>query len=921
MNIIQKYFAVICLLCAGLTMSAQIEQQPFSNTWYVGNTSAGEWIRFKKVWLSAGDYRFTTQAVAATGGKRVHLELNGETLNFGVSVPSNANNTFAKVHLGHKTLPEGYYDVKLVFETGGVNCDMIFIRKSSSAGNSVEDDDTKYELNTTDGMHTFAIGGHANSTREMLNGTDPGADAVWTDPKGNKFSRAQVLGWNKQSIYNYNFYYTQETTDIYISEQVEAKVEVIFCHGRGEPNNTKQVTDRAYLTGPGGAPCGGLKYVIDAILRNPYARNNIKLAYFADNAPFNLAIQNYLGVEQLVWGNPEHQEFIYNYAVKKFYQTVPRELLFFTPDGKTPMQWWTANSHVSYPSCGYELKEFLEYMVRKVKEDFDLDLALILSTTFFDRDSRTKDIAWGAQGWFSWSNMDVRTEIQTFHDKKFAFALNGGRKPMKDNVLNDWNPVNNSGTFYGDDAHVTANYADGTPKMRQVYIDGYAQNAEWIVLEAWGDWREGSTWYRSHHPEYAFPNQYIALVREFADRNSGSILLEAEGCDDYYTIKPGNLGGAYRLNWYNELDKEIWDANLEADISIFRPLHNLSTPVQVSTVADKKMKKIFAGLRDVWAFDANSNVYCNEVDGYPVAAWSRLDRVQPAVDIAMGGNCAWLINTVGTLMKANLPNNQDCNKTTAWENKNQEGLTIVDIDGSQSMLWGIDNNHKVYFRDYEGVRNWTQVSGALTSITADESFVWGFNPDGDIVRMSAQNRQDWMTVPNPHNLTRLSAENYEVWGVNAQNQIYRISSSGYGEWQHVADGYSEVSVGVDYVWLLNSNGVPYKIEWSGFQEITVFNPANMTAIENRMYTANSVTVKGNPFHEALHIEIISNANDEVVLSLFGIDGKIYTSKKITLQTGSNRIVLDHLSNLNQGVYILSVSGKMQNAKIKVIKNR
>ncbi|MDR2816826.1 MAG: DUF5010 domain-containing protein [Proteiniphilum sp.] len=361
-----KKTAVFLLILCSLTAFAQVATEPYTNNWYVGNTSAGEWIQYKKVWLSAGDYRFTTQAVGSSAGQYVHLELNGEVLQSGIFVPANANNAFVKVHLGRRTLAEGYYDVKLVFETGGVNCDMIFIRKSSATVNTVLSEDTNYELNTTDGMHTFAIGGHANSTREMLNGTDPGADAVWKDPNGNLFSRAQVLGWNKQSIYNFNFPYTQETTDIYISEQVEAKVEVIFCHGRGEPDNTRQIADRAYKTGPGGAPCGGLKYVVDAIQRNPYARGKMKLAYFIDNAPLILAYNN--TGKSFVWGNEECKEFIWNYAIKKFYETVPRDMLYFTEDGKVPMQWWTANSHVSYPAAGYNHLEFLHYIEQKMLE-------------------------------------------------------------------------------------------------------------------------------------------------------------------------------------------------------------------------------------------------------------------------------------------------------------------------------------------------------------------------------------------------------------------------------------------------------------------------------------------------------------------------------------------------------------------------
>lgn len=912
-----KYIVGIAMLFFTVPLSAQFLQQPYTNNWYVGNTSAGEWIKFKKVWLSAGNYRFTTQAVAGTTGQTVHLEINDEILKEKVSVPTKKNNEFGKIHLGYKTLPEGYYDIKLVFETGNVNCDMVFIRKSNSTDSHVLEDDTKYEINTSDGMHTFAIGGHANSTREMLNGTDPGVDAVWKDPNGNLFSRAQVLGWNKQSMYNFNLPYTQETTDIYIQEQVEAKVEVIFAHGRGEPDNTKQITDRVYQTGPGGAPCGGLKFMVDAIQRNPYARDQIKVAYFADNAPFHLAIKKYLGVD-LVWGNKQHQEFIWNYAIRKFYKTVPREMLFFTPDGKVPMQWWTANSHLTYPDCGYEIKEFFEFITTKMKEEFNLDVALILSKTFFERDPRTKDIAWGEQAWFSWSNMDVRTQIVERNGKKFAFALNGGRKPMKDNVLNDWNPQTNSGTFKGSDAHIIANYADGTPKMRQVYENGHTQGAQWLVLEAWGDWREGSTWYRSHHSEYEFPNQYIALTREFADRNSGSILLEVEGCDEYHTTKSGNLGGAYRLNWYNDLDKEIWDANLEADLSIFRPLHNLSEITKQSSAADRPLKRIAAGWKDVWAIGDDNHIYCNEVDGYPVQAWTRAEKIQLAKDITIGGVTAWVINTAGTLMKAELSSFQDCHKSSGWANKNTS-ITIVDIDASQTMLWGIDDKNNVYFRDFAGNREWTQVHGSLTSIAADESFIWGFDPDGEIVMMSTQNRKVWRKIDNPYNIKKLSAGNYEVWGISNENKVYRMSSSGFGEWELVNEGFMDVSVGIDYVWLLDTKGIPYKYEMAGFQNKTVFNPENISGIGENLVYGSSLIVKQNPFRDHIDIEISSNVAEKVQISIFDLNGKVCKNDWTLLEIGVNQIHVSQLDHLASGMYILSVSGKNNIYKAKVIK--
>jgi hypothetical protein len=574
------------------------------------------------------------------------------------------------------------------------------------------------------------------------------------------------------------------------------------------------------------------------------------------------------------------------------------------------MQWWTANSHVSYPASGYQIKEFFDFIGQKMKEVFDLDVAFILSTSFFDRDPRTKDLAWGVQSWFSWSNLDVRTQITTHKNKQFAFALNGGRKPMKDNVLNDWNPKTNTGTWVGTDAHIKANYDDGIPKMRAVYQESYAQKAEWLVLEAWGDWREGSTWYRSHHPEYVFPNQYIALTREFADPNSGSIVLEAEACDEYNSTTVGNSGGAYRLEWYNDLfsDKEFWDLNMETNINVFRPLHKLSDIILQHHQRDKiNLKQIATGLKDVWAIGTDEKVYANEVDGDPVQLWERSSQLQVAKDITTGGATVWVINTVGSLLSAKLSDGQDFNVSSNWELKNTP-VKIVDIEATQAVLWGVDEDCKVYYRDLGGIRPWTQVAGSLKSITADESFVWGITPDGEIAMMSAQQKENWKIINNPYQLVKLSAGNYEVWGVNAKNEVYRMSSSGFGNWEYVNSGFAGVSVGIDYVWLIDVNGKSYKYEMSGFDNKTAFNRNQLTSIyENNRTFRNSIQVKQNPFRDYLNIEINCSAESSAVIRISDLSGVMLKVVQTKLTPGKNTLNMDGLGNLLSGVYILTVS--------------
>ena len=62
---LSSYFAAGLMAClVGFSGNKAEAQEVFSNNWYVGNTEAGEWIRYKQVYLAEGDYRFTTRVAA-----------------------------------------------------------------------------------------------------------------------------------------------------------------------------------------------------------------------------------------------------------------------------------------------------------------------------------------------------------------------------------------------------------------------------------------------------------------------------------------------------------------------------------------------------------------------------------------------------------------------------------------------------------------------------------------------------------------------------------------------------------------------------------------------------------------------------------------------------------------------------------------
>jgi hypothetical protein len=927
-----KKYLFLLLLC----ITSQLNAQEIStNNWYVGNTKFGEWIQYRQVWLSAGHYRFTTKAVAKDENQTVRLELNNNALQANVRVPSNTGNDFELVHLGSKSLPTGYYDVKLVFETGNVNCDMIFIKKDNNTAGTVLDTDTLFTINRNDGPHIFAIGGVINASCELAKPGEKDDNSSWhprLDRNGAPYSRKQMLSWNKQEIYAYYSLITDQAMDIYVSEQVEAKVDVIFAHGRGDDDLTSDIEDRSYKKGIGGYGCRLLRKLVEAINRSVYAKDNLKLAYFLDNAAVFLAYKEAYKAQgkKFDWGELESQEFMWNYAIKQWYENVPRDMLFLTEDNRVPIQFWTANAEYDYNTQSNKIVEFLTYIRTKMRETFQLEPAFILSKDFFSRDSRVDNsIAWGVQAWFAWNNVTNRISMETFDGKKFAFAFNGGRMPMAERMDRDWDPETNTGTWLqpgkAEDFHVSALNPDGTPRIRPIFEQAIAENAEWVVLESWSDWPEGSTFYRSDHPEYRFPNQYMALVREFADRDSESIVLEAEGCDEYYTTSTGNRGGAYRMNWYNDLDKDFWSSDKEINLSIYRPLHKLGTLVfqgKPATYKDVPLVDFAAGQKDVWGFIDGGLIYAHEIDGHPANKWSaRLGSSENVKKLSLGGSYVWALTKDNRVLRSELATGAT-NTYAGWVNITRDLSAVKDIDISLKDTWAVDAGGNVYYSDLAGKFPWKPVPGKLSSICADDQCAWGFTMDtNELVRISSEKRDRWDTIPNPYNLVKISAASGEVWGVNAENKVYRKNSSPDGEWQFVFAGYTHVAVGYEYVWLMDTKGDFYNCKISGFETASVFpkfdNSPN--AIDTKYFTDGNIRVSPTKFSDYVQIDILTNIPTDVTINIYNINGMLLKTELSALHPGANLVKITNLGSLKSGMYILTVTSNRNSRSFRIIK--
>ena len=93
--------------------------------WYVGWAEPGEWLEYQDVSLGCGTYRFTAKLATWNEGRSLRLALPRLG---SVGLP-NTNNKFELIHLGETTLGTGSYNLKVIFETKGVNLDWFFLKR------------------------------------------------------------------------------------------------------------------------------------------------------------------------------------------------------------------------------------------------------------------------------------------------------------------------------------------------------------------------------------------------------------------------------------------------------------------------------------------------------------------------------------------------------------------------------------------------------------------------------------------------------------------------------------------------------------------------------------------------------------------------------------------------------------------------
>ena len=758
-------------------------------SWFVGNTTAGEWLEFQDVFFAEGGYRFTGHFGAIQPGKRVSLSIGGQTLGT-VEVPATTSyENFELVHLGHTVLAEGHYDVRLTFETGDVSADMVYVRKSVDTTASVVDDDIASPLpSTVDGTAVSPI--FSNGGEKKYPFCKDG------------YSTEQCQAWYKQAIYTTML--SDDNLYAKIDEHVASRLDFGWLHGKFTKDTDDWGYDRDYVPENGDSSANKNKRMFEVLAQHPYA-DFIKFGYFVDNLVYGKTYENNTGL-LAEWGAPDFQQWIWDNWTKPWFDTVPADKLYLK-DGHVYINFWTANCFACKDKPG--ISDFMIDLKARIKAEYGYDTRIIVAKSFVDKDPDVLPHVYARQNWFTWYN-DVNVTHSKLNGVTSSFATNGRKLPITTIWESDWDPVSNTGTRknlqYDDDGNYVSTHTNGVADYRAGLAYADSIGSEWMLLEAWGNKQEGTAWFRTDHQDNYYLNEFINITREFADKATSAILLQAEAADHYYDSTPGNAGKAYRYHWH---------AGSDTDLDIFRPRRKIHG-FAVHPNPPSNLVQIAGGNTDIWGLDNSGLPYATEMDGNEI--WNSATRNDLVFDQIELGKSAWGI--VGSdVYRAGLSTGFKPWTSGTWKviatgvNFTQLSLNIM-----PKQVWAVDANGDVW-KGHQDDGNFAQVTGVtLTDIAAGEYFVWGIDTQGNLVQRDIQQSTAWQTMPNPLGFVELKAGSGEIWGLTVTGALYRNSESGAGIWELVASNVQSFAPAREFIWLLKVDG---SVEWSkisGFEE-------------------------------------------------------------------------------------------------------
>jgi fibronectin type 3 domain-containing protein len=784
------------LLLTGMTSPC------FAGGWYVGNTAAGDSITYQHVWLASGTYRFTARAAATASGAQMHLEVDNVAVSSHMPVPNTGRaDQFTNVALGSKAISVGYHDIKVYFETANVSLDWFMLRKDTDTSASVKASDVTMLRPPTSGMLLAPVTAFGH---QFEGPTTPSAltGQPTNDVNGGLYTDAQMQAWYSVPMYRDFDRRTDRYWDVMVEQLVASRAQVPLFHCRGTVDFTDDLQDREYQVAGGAFEGRWLKKFSEAVARNPQAATSLKIGMFWENGGIATDFNARYGYFP-AWGDPAFADYVMRYWLEPWFDSVPPDLLY-QPFPNRPIISVFSGRPTSVKSDG-RMSVFLSEVRSRLLDKYGYDPLFILPVGG-DVDAATQALGWGQAPWVTWNGPLCVLNTFSVNGTKWATASSGSRHRLDNVWLNDWNPATNTGTPGGDsagaDAHQPRLDGSGNSQFWPALSTAQAAGAILVQEEGFTNIAEGNSIFRSFHPEWAYPNQHLDVMREYADPTTESLVFEAEACDSYNKITPsGNKGGTYRKQWYST-----------GDLDVYRPLTNLQ-PWVAKTSGPGTLTQIEAGFYDVWALDSSGFAWAQRLGGNP-DRWLKVSPTQQFSWVSIGKKFAWGVSPTGTVYSASRGYPAACNTVNGWTLRS--GTNMAQLDVGETEVWGVNTSGQVFRRPVDpATGDWVQVTGiTLDKVWVGDAFVWGIQ--GSTISFArTEGTPSWATVANPNSITQLSLGADEVWGVNAAGNIFRRSASGVGGWDAVDGTMTKISVGEYAVWGLNGT-TPSRRKMEGF---------------------------------------------------------------------------------------------------------
>jgi hypothetical protein len=311
-----------------------------------------------------------------------------------------------------------------------------------------------------------------------------------------------------------------EWWDTLVQELLASRVNVVMAHGRG-------CYDASSGDSGNGNMCPRLLRHLIAAIDRAGAHDVLRLGMFDDTGAYQgtrTAVDGLPESARFDLGDRSSWRFFWDHNMRIWFDTVPRHL-WYRRDGRPVVAFWTLSSYFFMNQRG-NASALLKDLRQKFQQRYGEDPLFIVDSEWINTDPTiTTAEAQGVNDWF-----DPSRAVYTY--KSWGGAKWGASVPgFRD-------PDNLPGCGAACRERVRRNGATFREAMQA------GRDSRLTLLEGWTDVAESAGYYRSDAWDY--PNQYINLVREFADPQLRTLKLEAEGADSYVDFSPENRGGAFR---------------------------------------------------------------------------------------------------------------------------------------------------------------------------------------------------------------------------------------------------------------------------------------------------------------------------------------------------------------------------------------